>query len=179
MSYLYILKPKNMYTLEWRQVYTFFSDKWCETRGGGRAVRHFTVYLNELLSKLKENGLGCYMNGQFVDTFIYADDITILAPSHSSLQSMLTICDQYASRHHLLFNPTKTKCMFFPTNKIMKQFPVVYKMSPLNLFKNVVLQRNIDARIQTIYRKCNEVRFYFSMLSSDNKSILISTYCME
>ena len=31
------------------------------------------------------------MNGQFVGTFIYTDDITILAPSQSSLQSMLTI----------------------------------------------------------------------------------------
>ena len=56
----------------------------------------FSVYLNELLSKLTENRLGCHMNGQFVGTFVYADDITILAPSHSSLQSMLTICDQYA-----------------------------------------------------------------------------------
>ena len=78
------------------------------------------------------------MNCQFVGTFIYADDITILAPSHSSLQSMLTICDQYASRHHLIFNPTKTKCMFFPTNKNIKQFLVIFKMSLLNLLKNVV-----------------------------------------
>ena len=62
-------------------------------------------FLNELLSKLRENGLGCHMNSQFVGTFIYADDITILAPSHSSLHSMLTICDQY-DRHHLIFNPS-------------------------------------------------------------------------
>ena len=48
-------------------------------------INNFNVYLNELLSKLRENGLGCHMNGQFVDIFIYADDITILAPSHSSL----------------------------------------------------------------------------------------------
>ena len=78
------------------------------------------------------------MNGQFVGTFIYANAITILAPSHSSLQSMLTICDQYASRHHLIFNPTKTKCMFFHTNKNMKQCPVIFKMSLLNLLKDVV-----------------------------------------
>ena len=26
---------------------------------------------------LKENGLGCHMNDQFVGTFIYADDITL------------------------------------------------------------------------------------------------------
>ena len=34
------------------------------------APRLFNVYLNELLSKLRENGLGCHMNGQFVGTFI-------------------------------------------------------------------------------------------------------------
>ena len=58
-------------------------------------------------------------------------------------------------------------------------------MSLLNLLKNGfkistdVLNRNIDATIQTFYRKCNEVRFDFSMLSSDIKSKLISTYCMD
>ena len=78
------------------------------------------------------------MNGQFVGTFIYADDITILALSHSSLQSMLTICDQYASRHNLIFNPTKTKRMFFPTNNTMKQFSVIFKNKCINLLMNVV-----------------------------------------
>ena len=33
-----------------------------------------------------------------------------------------------------------------------------------------VLNRNIDATSQTFYRKCNEVRFDFSMLSNDIKS---------
>ena len=97
--------------------------------------RLFNVYLNELLSKLRENGLGCHMNGQFVGTFIYADDTTILTPSHSSLQSMLTICDEYASRHHLIFNPIKIKCMFFPTNKNMKQCPVIFKNESIEFVK--------------------------------------------
>ena len=96
-------------------IYTYCNQKVCITwngakstpfsaingvkQGGVLSPRLFNVYLNELLSKLRENGLGCHMNGQFVGTFIYADDITILAPSHSSLQSMLTICDQYASKN--------------------------------------------------------------------------------
>ena len=168
---------------------TLFSATNGVKQGGVLSPRLFNVYLNELLSKLRENGLGCHMNGQFVGTFIYADDITILAPSHSSLQSMLTICDQYASRHHLIFNPTKTKCMFFPTNKNMKQCPVIFKNESIEFVKECcllgfkistdVLNRNIDATIQTFYRKCNEVRFDFSMLSSDIKSKLISTYCMD
>ena len=154
--------------------------------GGGVLSPHlFNVYLNELLSKLRENGLGCHMNGQFVGTFIYA----ILAPSHSNLQSMVTICDQYASRHHLIFNPTKTKCMFFPTNKNMKQFPVIFKNESIEFVKECcllgfkistdILNRIIDATFQTFYRKCNEVRFDFSMLSSYIKSKLISTHCMD
>ena len=73
----------------------FFSATNGVKQGGVPYPRLFNVYLNELLSKLRENRLGCHTNGQFVGTFIYADDITILAPSHSSLQSMLTICDQY------------------------------------------------------------------------------------
>ena len=41
-----------------------------------------------------------------------------------------------------------------------------------------ILNRNIDATI-TFYRKCNEARFDFSMLSRDTKSILFFTYCMD
>ena len=177
-----------MYKLEWRQVYTFSATNGVK-QGGVLSPRLFNVYLNELLSKLGENGLGCHMNGQFVGTFIYADDTIILAPSHSSLQSMLTICDQYASRHDLIFNLTKSKCMFFPTNKNMKQCPVIFKNESIEFVKECcllgfkistdVLNRNIDATIQTFYRKCNEVRFDFSMLSCDIKSKLISTYCMD
>ena len=68
---------------------------------------------------------------------------------------MLTICDQYASRHHLIFNPTKTKCMLFPRNKNMKQFPVIYKNESIEFDKECcllgfkistdILNKNIDA----------------------------------
>ena len=177
-----------MHKLEWRQVYTFSARNGVK-QGGVLSLRIFNVYLNKLLSKLRENRLGCHMNGQFVGTFIYADDITILAPYYSSLQSMLAICDQYASRHHLIFNLTKTKCMFFPTNKNMKQFPVIFKNESIEFVKDCcllgfkistdILNRNIDAKIQTFYRKCNEVQFDFSMFSSGIKSKLTFTYCMN
>ena len=105
----------------------------------------------------------------------------IIAPSHSSLQSMLTLCDQYASRHHLISNPSKTKCMFLLINKNMDQFPVIFCNESLIEFvkeccllefkiSTVLLNRNIDATTERIYRKCNEVRFEFSMLSCDTKS---------
>ena len=70
--------------------------------------------------------------------------------------------------------------MFFPTNKNMKQCPVIFKNESIEFVKECcllgfkistdLLNRNIDATIQTFYRKCNKVRFDFSMLSSDIKS---------
>ena len=72
---------------------------------------------------------------------------------------------------------------------IVKQFPVIFNNESIEFVKECcllgfkistdVLNRNIEATIQTFYRKCHEVRFDFSMLSSDIKSKLISTYCMD
>ena len=52
----------------------------------------FNIYLAKLLLKLEAQGLGCYRNGMFVGAFIYADDITILAPTSTSLNKILTTC---------------------------------------------------------------------------------------
>ena len=66
----------------------------------------------------------------------------------------------------------------------MKQFPITYKSEHIESVTECCLlglklstdiqNRNIEATIQTFYRKCNEVQFDFSMLSSDIESKLIS-----
>ena len=71
----------------------------------------------------------------------------------------------------------------------MKQLPIIFKYESIEFIKECcllgfnistdILIRNTDTTIQTFYRICNEVRFDFSMLSSDIKSKLISTYCMD
>ena len=45
---------------------------------------------------------------------IYADDVTLLGPTRSSILSMLNICDVYARNMDILFNPAKTYCIFSP-----------------------------------------------------------------
>ena len=44
------------------------------------------------------------MNGYFVGAVIYADDITLLGPTRSSILSMLSVCDVYARNMDILFN---------------------------------------------------------------------------
>ena len=73
----------------------------------------FTVYLDQLILALKESGIGCHLNGMFVGAFIYADDVTLLAPTSMALKAMLSTCTDFAASHNLLFNASKTKCMYF------------------------------------------------------------------
>lgn len=41
----------------------------------------FCVYLDTLLVRLKEAGVGCYFGSYFVGALAYADDVALLAPS--------------------------------------------------------------------------------------------------
>ena len=51
------------------------------------------------------------MNGYFVGAVIYADDITLLGPTRSSILSMLNVCDVYARYMDIVFNPAKPNCI--------------------------------------------------------------------
>ena len=67
------------------------------------------------------------MGGVFLGAYGYADDVTLLAPSRQALQTMLDICQDFASSHSMQFstdpNPSKskTKCMLFSKVKTADQ----------------------------------------------------------
>ena len=64
-------------------------------QGGVLSTLLFNIYLEEFWLKLEAQGLGCHRNSMFVGAFIYADDITILALTSTSLNKMLDTCKQY------------------------------------------------------------------------------------
>ena len=61
-------------------------------QGGVLSPVLFSIYLDQLIVQLRLLGMGCYMNGLFTGVFIYADDITLLAPSRASMVLMLEKC---------------------------------------------------------------------------------------
>ena len=79
----------------------------------------FSVYLDDLLRKLRELQLGCHIGGYWLGGCGYADDLIVMAPSRDVLQRMLEVCEAYASEHNLVFSTdpepakSKTKCMYF------------------------------------------------------------------
>ena len=69
----------------------------------------FAVYLDGLLEELSASGVGCHWRWMYAGCFCYADDIALLAPCASALRTMLSICNNYAKSHGLLFNTEKTQ----------------------------------------------------------------------
>ena len=104
-------------------------------QGGVLSPLLFNIYLEELLLKLEAQGLECHRNGMYVDAFIYADDITILAPTSTSLNKMLDTCKQYADDVNLTFMPAKLNACTF-TIQILQIFQIILSLCTylLNLF---------------------------------------------
>ena len=51
----------------------------------------FVVYLERLLYILVQSGVGCHISGHFVRAQSYVDDGTLVAPSRSSLPTLIII----------------------------------------------------------------------------------------
>jgi hypothetical protein len=77
-------------------------------QGGVLSPILFTIYIDNLLIKLKRSGLGCSMGGIYAGALAYADDITLICPSIRGLNKMLQICSDYACDMEIMFNAKKT-----------------------------------------------------------------------
>ena len=101
----------------------------------------FSLYMDELVVKLRKLGLGCHISGVFFGAALYADDLVLLAPSRSALQQMLQLCEEYSLDHNLAFSTdpspelSKTKCLYM-VGKVrggQVKYPQPVKLSGIDL----------------------------------------------
>ena len=85
-------------------------------QGGVLSPVLFTVYMDELLVRLGKSRCGCYIGNIFCGALSYADDVIILAPTMSSVYSMLSICEKFANDYDVIFNASKSKLLIFPAS---------------------------------------------------------------
>ena len=67
--------------MEWSLLGSFVGFKWGQANGGVISPVLFCIYLDELLGKFANMGVGCYIGNIFVGAVAYADDIVLLAPA--------------------------------------------------------------------------------------------------
>ena len=114
----------QQYTVRWGNVSAeFFSISNGVRQGGVCSGILFAVYIDQLLTLLRESGFGCYIHGVFYGAVIYADDIFLLSASRTGLQNMVDVCQKFTKKLNLKFgtdtNPkkSKTKCLAFSKSK--------------------------------------------------------------
>ena len=118
--------------------------------------------------------VGCHINGEYAGAFGYADDIVLLSPSLCALKHSITLCEDYAKRFKILFNPIKSKLMCF--NVKHKDFVLYLCNQPVNLVEHEtylgnyivsdIFDRSISHTVHTFYPKSIHVISDFRMLDS-------------
>ena len=88
-----------------------------------------------MIELLSEQGLGCHLHGQFAGAFVYADDITLLAPTGTALNYYVrNMFSTFATVFDLRFNSSKTKCMYFSHDDICFMNTSINFIDVLNVY---------------------------------------------
>ena len=62
------------------------------------------------------------MGGAWVISLSYADDMVLLAPTVTALQTLLEVCRAYDAPHNIVYNTTKTVCMLVGPKQSQGQY---------------------------------------------------------
>ena len=90
------------------------------------------MYMDGLIQRLKERGIGCYILNIFLACLFYADDMCLLAPSRSAKQELLFVCEQYCDEFCLSFNVNKSKYLIFGDMKCKNVDPLFLNGKPID-----------------------------------------------
>jgi len=80
-------------------------------QGGILSPVLFAVYIDPLITVLKNVGHGCSLQGDFYRCLLYADDVLLLTHTLRSMQTMRHICDKFAENFDIKFNSGKSVAM--------------------------------------------------------------------
>ena len=146
----------------------------------------FSVYIDELLEKLKASGIGCYIGYHYIGALGYADDIILLCPSVAGLKKMIKICEDYANEHSIKFNGKKSKYLIFgdynynPTLKVNNE--VVARCESALHLGHLIHTKNtnkelIDQAIKDFNRSYYSFISKFGTCNTTTKNKLFHQYC--
>ncbi|XP_064072630.1 uncharacterized protein LOC135193569 [Vanessa tameamea] len=127
----------------------------CGVRQGGMSSPIlFNLYINDLIVALSGTRIGCHIDGVSINNISYADDMVLLSASICGIKKLVAICEEYAERHELKYNASKSELMVFEVKgKTEVNFPEV----KLN---GTVLRRKVFASITELFTNGNIVELF-------------------
>ena len=157
-------------------------------QGGILSPILFCLYIDELLLRINNSGLGCHIGHLSYAGLGYADDVTTITPSVSSLQSVLYICEEFAEEYNVSFNCKKTVCMRVGSGGRPPERDVTLNGTKLIWSKKVKHLGNtithdlkdtedINMKKYTFISQVNTLNSKFSTVHSSLRGRLLQTYC--
>ena len=160
-------------------------------QGGVLSPILFTLYIDDLLMDLKDQGVGCFWDSYFVGALCYADDLVLLAPSPSALRMMIRCCEDFAVSHGLRFNASKTQLIRFSHSLSSschvciqfcgQQLSFIDTVTHLGHLLNYNLSDapDINHKLRDMVRKANYVLVTFPSVGPLILTRLFQSYCLS
>ena len=159
----------------WQQSYSVYFDILTGTKQGGvLGPRIFSMYMDGLIKRLKEKGIGCFILELFLACLLYADDICLIAPSRGAMQKLLEVCEQYCTEFCLSFNVKKSKILTFGNRKGINIDPLMLDNEPIDFvsqwtYLGTCITSGKDISFSTHSELSSFYRSYNSLLSAVRK----------
>jgi hypothetical protein len=100
--------------VRWGNTFSEFFSVVCGVRQGGVLSPYlFAIFVDDIVSKVNCSDIGCRLGFLRVSVILYADDILLLAPSVTSLQTLLHIVEAELVNIDMALNAKKSFCMRF------------------------------------------------------------------
>ena len=157
-------------------------------QGGILSPDFYSIYVDDLISRLKACKRGCYFLSTFAAVLFYADDMAVLVPSIHGLQSHLKLCGDYCLEWDIALNAKKSKNMTFG-KKIAISHNVLLNGKAIDwvtdwIYLGVHLKSNksfdcsIADRVKKFYRCANAI-FRIDGRSNDMVMLqLVESHCV-
>ena len=91
----------------------YFSTSNGVKQGGVLSPILFGIYIDELLSLLRNSGYGCKVGHLYCGAIGYADDVSFISPSLHALKMMCDISLAFVSELDIKFNPIKCQLLYY------------------------------------------------------------------
>jgi hypothetical protein len=97
--------------VKWRNSFSYSFKVTCGIRQGGVLSPYlFALYIDDVIINIVKQSVGATVNSVSVCIVVYADDILLLAPSVTSLQRLVSLCEFNLRLLDLAINIKKSVC---------------------------------------------------------------------
>ena len=157
-------------------------------QGGVLSPDLYSIYVDDLITKLKQANKGCHYGNYFAAALFYADDMAILAPSVKGLQLLLNICGEYCLEWDIALNAKKSRNLYFG-KKADVSHVITLNNKPVEwtdkwIYLGITLKSNkvfdccINERIRKFYRCANAILRIDGYSNETVMLRLLETHCV-